>query len=473
MQRFGAVIAVLFFGAVAAGALAPQARGAGAASSEPPPCPECQWHLPKGWKFDGPLLRGPDASFEFSVVPEVPEAAMPELEVESEVTRLVNELGERGLVPKEPVGRVVTTALGEPAILIEYALLPKGGEVLPAARGARLVRRCGSTATFDLFADPAEPQKLSKATSVVSWARAECARFNRTPFVGSDPVAPVELTAVVAPPPPHQQPAEAPDSEGIPWTLLAGFGGIGLLAAGATVAYNRLTYRRLPPINVQAVAEPVAVAIAPERSRPAERPTRDDVDEAAREVYEQPTASASASAEIQSAMAQLARVVPLTRAGVPFAGATGVPDRYLEILQIADSPVWGHGWFRLLGARPGAAPEVKDLNRHLSRVLGGRFAIGYGGFGIVVALESKGPVVACEPYFGSLVRIADGLPQMFEALANDAGVRAQVCDPGRLRQALEVCGPLADGEVFDPGAQDAQKVSLLTLWSSASPLPKG
>jgi hypothetical protein len=62
---------------------------------------------------------------------------------------------------------------------------------------------------------------------------------------------------------------------------------------------------------------------------------------------------------------------------------------------------------------------------------------------------------------------------MFEALANDAGVRAQVCDPGRLRQAIDSCGPLADGEVFDPGAQDAQKVSLLTLWSSASPLPKG
>jgi hypothetical protein len=165
--------------------------------------------------------------------------------------------------------------------------------------------------------------------------------------------------------------------------------------------------------------------------------------------------------------------VPLTRPGVPFAGATGLPDRYLEILQIADGPVWGQGWFRLVGARPGAVPDVKDLNRHLSRVLGGRFAIGYGGFGIVVALESKGPVVACEPYFGSLVRIADGLPQMFEALANDPAVRAQICDPGRLRQALDTGGALADGEVFDPGAEDAQKVSLLTLWSSASPLPKG
>jgi hypothetical protein len=224
---------------------------------------------------------------------------------------------------------------------------------------------------------------------------------------------------------------------------------------------------------VQQVAEPVAVAFAPERARPAERPTKDDVDEAVREVYEEPSASASASADMQGAMAELSRVVPLTRAGVPFAGATGVPERYLEVLQIADGPIWGHGWFRLLGARPGAMPEVKDLNRHLSRVLGGRFAIGYGGFGIVVALESKGPVVACEPYFGSLVRIADGLPQMFAALASDAGVRAQICDPGRLRQALDGCGALGDGEVFDPGAQEAQKVSLLTLWSNASPLPKG
>jgi hypothetical protein len=62
---------------------------------------------------------------------------------------------------------------------------------------------------------------------------------------------------------------------------------------------------------------------------------------------------------------------------------------------------------------------------------------------------------------------------MFAALASDAGVRAQICDPGRLRQALDGCGALGDGEVFDPGAQEAQKVSLLTLWSNASPLPKG
>ena len=472
MQRFGAVVALLLRGALAWAGHGSVALGAGADAPEPPPCPECQWHLPKGWKFDGARLKGPDASFEFAVVPEPPEAATTALEVEPEVARLVDELGARGLVAKEPVGRVVTTALGEPTVLIEYALVPKAGEVLPAARGARLVRRCGSTATFDLFADPAEPQKLSKAASVLSWARTECARFNRTPFVGPDPVTPpVELAAVV--PPPSPPPRQVPAGEGIPWTLLAGFGAVGLLASGAIVAYNRLTYRRLPPINVQQVAEPVAVAFAPERPRQAQRPTKDDVDEAAREVYDEPTASASASAEIQGAMAALTRVVPLTRPGVPFAGATGVPDRYLEVLQIADSPVWGHGWFRLVGARPGAAPEVKDLNRHLSRVLGGRFAIGYGGFGIVVALESKGPVVACEPYFGSLVKIADGLPEMFEALANDAGVRAQICDPGRLRQAIDACGPLADGEVFDPGAQDAQKVSLITLWASASPLPKG
>jgi len=450
------------------------AYGAGADAPELPDCPECQWHLPKGWKFDGALLRGPDASFEVSVMPEVPEAAAPPgLDVDTEVTRLVDDLGTRGLVAKEPVGRVVTTALGEPTVLIEYALVPKAGEVLPAARGARLVRRCGSTATFDLFADPADPQKLSKAASAISWGRSECARFNRTPFVGADPVTPVELAAVVPPPPPPPPPRQHPDGEGIPWTLIAGFGAVGLVASGAIVAYNRLTFRRLPPINVQQVAEPVAVAFAPERPRQAQRPTRDDVDEAAREVYEEPTASASASAEIQDAMAALTRVMPLTRPGVPFAGATGVPDPYLEVMRISDGPVWGQGWFRLVGARPGAMPEVKDLNRHLSRVLGGRFAIGYGGFGIVVAIESKGAVVACEPYFGSLVRIAEGLPQMFEALANDEGVRAQICDPARLRQALDTGGPLADGEVFDPGAQDAQKVSLLTLWSSASPLPKG
>src|SRR5436190_10007831 len=238
MHRFGAVIAFLLRGALAWAGIAPLALAAGAAAPEPPPCPECQWHLPKGWKFDGALLRGPDASFEFSVVPEVPETATPALEVESEVARLVNELGQRGLVAKEPVGRVVTTALGEPTVLIEYAMVPKSGQVLPAARGARLVRRCGSTATFDLFADPAEPQKLSKAASVISWARTECARFNRTPFVGADPVPPIELAAVVTPPPPQQQ--QASDSEGIPWALLAGFGGLGLLAAGATVAYNRL-----------------------------------------------------------------------------------------------------------------------------------------------------------------------------------------------------------------------------------------
>ena len=210
-----------------------------------------------------------------------------------------------------------------------------------------------------------------------------------------------------------------------------------------------------------------------DRARRSGQPTSDDVAEAAREVYEQPTASASTTAEMHGAMAELARAVPLTRAGVPFAGASGVPDRYLEVLQYADGSAWGHGWFRLLGARPGAVPDVKDLNRRLSRVLGGRFAIGYGGFGIVLALESKGTVVACEPYFGSLVRVAEGLPEMFSTLAKDSGVRAQVCDPERLERALDACGPLADGEVLNPGAQEPQKVSLLTLWSNASPLPKG
>jgi hypothetical protein len=371
------------------------------------------------------------------------------------------------------VGRIVTTALGEPTILIEYALAPKAGEVLPAARGARLVRRCGTTATFDLFADPAEPQKLSKAASAISWARPECARFNRTAYavVDATPVAPVDLAAVVVPPPP---PPPAPSGEGIPWTLLGVFGGVGLLLAGATLAYNRATHRKLPPIRITQVDEPVAVAVAPERTRATERQaTSEDVAEAARVVYEQPTTSASTSAEIQGAMAELTRVVPLTRVGVPFAGASGVPDRYLEVLQIADGSAWGEGWFRLLGARPGAVPDVKDLNRRLSRVLGGRFAIGYGGFGIVVALDSKGAVVACEPYFGSLVQLAEGLPELFSLLAKDSGVRAQVCDPGRLRNALDACGPLADGEVFDPGAGEPEKVALLTLWSNASPLPKG
>ena len=478
MHRFGAVIALRChflrsaLGLALLAILGSEGRGAGAAASAPPPCPECQWHLPKGWKFDGDLLRGPDAAFEVSLVGEAPEAPVSALEVEPEVARLVSELGERGLVAKEPVGRIVTTALGEPTILIEYALVPKAGEVLPAARGARLVRRCGTTATFDLFADPAEPQKISKAASAISWARPDCARFNRTAYVADvDPPAPVDLATVVVPPPP---PPPGPDGEGIPWTLLGGFGGITLLLVGATVAYNRFTYRRRPPIRITSVGEPVAVALAPERTRATERPpTSDDVAEAAREVYEQPTASASTTAEMQGAIAELTRAVPLTRAGVPFAGATGVPDRYLEVLQIADGPVWGHGWFRLLGARPGTVPDVKDLNRRLSRVLGGRFAIGYGGFGIVVALESKGTVVACEPYFGSLVRIAEGLPEMFSALAKDSGVRAQVCDPARLAKALDACGPLADGEVFDPGAGEPQKVSLLTLWSNASPLPKG
>ena len=479
MHRFGAVIALrshvlrCAVGLALLAILGSDGLGAGAAASVPPACPECQWHLPKGWKFDGDLLRGPDAAFEVSLVGEAPEAPAPALEVEPEVARLVSELGERGLVAKEPVGRFVTTALGEPTILIEYALAPKAGEVLPAPRGARLVRRCGTTATFDLFADPAEPQKLSKAASAISWARADCARFNRTAYVGNvDPPAPVDLATVVIPPPP---PPAGPEGEGVPWTLLGGFAGLTLLLVGATLAYNRFTYRRLPPIRITPVAEPVAGARAPERARATERPpTSDDVAEAAREVYEQPTASASTSAEIQGAMAELARAVPLTRNGVPFAGASGVPDRYLEVLQIADGSAWGEGWFRLLGARPGAVPDVKDLNRRLSRVLGGRFAIGYGGFGIVVALESKGTVVACEPYFGSLVRVADGLPEMFSTLAKESGVRAQVCDPERLRSALAACGPLADGEVFDPGAgEPPQKVSLLTLWSNASPLPKG
>ncbi len=452
------IVAFVAVSAVARGATAPV-----------PPCPECQWNLPKGWRFDGPLLRGLDASFEVAVV-QGDDTQLVAAGVETEVARLGSELEARGLKPVEPIGRIVTTALGEPTIVIEFGLSPTEGQVLPASRGARLVRRCGATATFDLFADPAEPQKLSKASSVLSWARPECARFNRAPYVADAAVMPIDLDAVVVSP--AQQQAPTPEGEGIPWTLLGAFGGLSLLAIGATVAYNRVTYRRLPPIHLRAVAEPVAVALAPERSRQERATTSDDVDDAAREVYQQ-APTGGTNAELQSAMAELSRAVPLTRAGVPFHGATGVPDRYLEVLQLADGPAWGHGWLRLLGARPGAVPEVKELNRHLSRVLGGRFAIGYGGFGIVIAIESKGAVVACEPYFGSLVRIADGPAEMFEALAKDSRVRAQICDPERLRKALDQCGALGEGEVFDPGAQDAQKVSLLTLWANASSLPKG
>ena len=160
----------------------------------------------EGWvagEWDGGhgLVRGSDGltlPLSFKRAGEEPAEQLSVGDIGRERAALVVELAARKLRVVDLKGRVVTTPLGEPMVLVEYVIeAAKGFEGEAPNHGARVTRRCGPTVRVT----------WEGASRQVIWAEADCERFNPRTFHQT-------VTVAASGPPPRDLPPPHPPKMG-------------------------------------------------------------------------------------------------------------------------------------------------------------------------------------------------------------------------------------------------------------------
>jgi hypothetical protein len=151
------------------------ARGAG--------CPGCTFHEDPGWSWDGTTVVAPTGRIDLTVREGEGEPLSP-VDIEPMVEQVTHDMAARGLRVTEPLGRMARSVQGEPTILVEFGLRPTDGHKVPAARGIRLLRRCGPTIAVDhFFHDVPDSALVNLASAHVLYQSDDCVGYNRFALV--------------------------------------------------------------------------------------------------------------------------------------------------------------------------------------------------------------------------------------------------------------------------------------------------
>ena len=389
-------------------------------------------------------------------------------DVGAERAALEAEAEARGVDLDVTAARILPSALGEPRVLLEYSLTSRvEGEVAPA-RGLRLVRRCGATVRLTLEGEAPELALLNEADGQVLWTLPDCARFNRRSSSAS-------ADAVGLPPPPPPRPPPPPPEPSSPLWPLAGL-------AAVVIAVASAARRRREAAAVRANPVPEALRPLAERSptahpRPAAPPPRPPDG-----PLPAPLAPAGGPPQHESdedegdslafrdalgdALRALDDAVGADRVPLPLWAAADVPPAFAELLRRRGGARWGGGWLTLAAGRPGDAVDVATLTATARHALGDRVAIGWSGFGALVALDPSGGVEIVRPPGGPRARTRLSLAAWLGALAEDGGARRTLADPATLAQAASVAGPLGPDEVYVSSGGAWSRVSVLACWSA-------
>lgn len=429
-----------------------------------------------GWRLEGERLLGPGEQA-LTLRAEAGDRFEP-LEVADigrERAQLVVEMAGRKLIANPVEGRMVTTPLGEPQVLLQYGIKAgKGYEGAPPGRGVRLVRRCGPTVRITVEDEAAAPAPVLEAASQVIWAAPDCEHYNTRAF------REVEAPALALPSPPPSMPA--PEEESGSGLVLVG---AAVLCVGAVVAWQVATRRRAPtparPDPRRQGRSPEAPRPDPSRADPRPELPRPDPRPAppgprslgalgAQEgVWVTPSAPAR-SDPLAVVVQRLGQVMGLDRAPPPPVALPDVPPPYLALLEQHDGASFGGGWLRLLGASEGRGFTVTALNAGIQGRVGRRFSVGYFADGALVFLTQKGEVQVARPGDRAPRTVAPNLTAFLGALADDLTLRSAICSHQEAQASQRALGPLGPDQVFEGQGTEARKVSILELWERAPSL---
>lgn len=468
-----------------------------AAPPEPPPADPAALGFrlddQTGWRQEGDRLIGPAGqalAFAFEPATDDEIVALEVKDIVRERAKLVVEMAERKLVARDVEGRIVTTPIGEPGVLLLYTLTAgKGyeGEVPP--RGIRIIRRCGPTVRLTDEGEAPDQAALLEAAGQLLWAAPECEQYNTRPFRR---VETPEATDPLFVPPPDPEPARPPKP---PWWVA--WLGVVYQVTGLVVVRLFLALRAPPPkaaptpraappklsptgedrATPRPEQAPLSPPLAPSNAPPPPEPVLPKKAEprplgalgAQEGVWVTPALNKQED-PLAIGLKRLGQVMGLDRLPPRAPELPDVPHTYRALLELHDGASFGGAWLRLLGCWEGRGLTVQELNRTLQGRIGRRFVIGFFGNGTLVMMSARGEVQVAAPGDRIPHTVSSNLTNFLENLADDMEIRQQLCSHADLTASQRLLGPLGPDQVLYLQDGETKKLSIQAVWESAQSL---